>query len=148
MIYKWKDCSHISIDANTAGKVCSDLEERGELTASKLVDTSRPEEAPLHTAFEWNNDVAGELWREHQARHIINCLVIEQKGQEEQPVRAFFVTHDETRKYESTLRIMSSESKKADLLKTALAELNSFRRKYATLKELDTVFIAIDEVAG
>ena len=39
---------------------------------------------------------------------------------------------------------MKDENKRTSLLRNALAELESFRRKYSMLEELATVFNAID----
>ena len=43
----------------------------GEITTKGVVDAARPDEAPLHPAFEWDDGRAGELYREVQARNII-----------------------------------------------------------------------------
>ena len=55
MVYKWKDAARIKSDAQTAGEICEKLEKNGGLTAKRLVDESRPEDAPLHKEFEWND---------------------------------------------------------------------------------------------
>ena len=88
MVYQWKEGARISFPAQIAGRVCAALEEQNALTAQRLVDESRPEDAPLHAAFEWNDTIAAEEWRKHTARHIINSLVIREEAQA--PVRAFF----------------------------------------------------------
>src|SRR5262252_7868920 len=52
------------------------LEERGEITAQRVVDAARPEDAPMHHEFEWNDAVAGEKYRLGQARQVIRSIVI------------------------------------------------------------------------
>ena len=46
----------------------------GSLTAKDVVDASRPEDAPLHPVFEWDDSVASEQWRQHQARLMV-CAI-------------------------------------------------------------------------
>lgn len=145
MIYKWKAGSRIKIDPQVAGDVCAELEKEGRLTPSELVDASRDEAAPLHGAFEWNDEVAAEKYREVQAGHIIRCLEIELVGSSE-PVRAFFPVKvkGEGKGYTHIEAIMNDYDAKQTLLEKALAELASFKRKYKRLTELNNVFAAID----
>lgn len=102
-------------------------------------------DAPLHNEFEWNDSVAAEAYRETQARHIINCIEIVRE--EKEPVRAFFSISRAEPEYRHIDAIMKEEDKRQALLNMALAELLSFKKKYAQLEELAAVFTAIDEVA-
>ena len=52
--YEWS-VDIYGIDANEAGKVMEGLEKTVGLTKKSLVDASRPEDAPLHKAFEWDD---------------------------------------------------------------------------------------------
>ena len=74
--YTWCDGSHHKVDPNVAAQVATELEEAGMLTAKNLVDVSRPEDAPLHDEFEWDDSVAAEKYREGQARNVIHSLRI------------------------------------------------------------------------
>ena len=143
MVYKWKDGSRHKVSAQIAGEVCASLEEKGELNAQNLVEVSRPENAPLHNEFTWNNDLAAELWRKNQAQHIISHIVLE--TQEQTPIRAFFNIEVRSPNYESISVITKQEDKYAALLRTALSELEAFKRKYIMLSELDRVIKAIEE---
>lgn len=51
-------------------------EKNGALRPADVVDEARPNDAPLHPAFEWNNKVAGEKWRQEQARNMIRTVVV------------------------------------------------------------------------
>ncbi len=146
MVYEWKAGAHTSIDASIAGKVCGDLEKAGNLTAQSLVDVSRPESAPLHSQFEWDDSVAGEEWRKHQARHIINALIV--RTEKEEPIRAFFKidTSKGNNRYESITSIVDTQSKYQSLIEIALNELRAFKAKYATISELGPIWRELDEV--
>jgi hypothetical protein len=56
------------------------------ISAEVVVDEARPEEAPLHPAFEWRDEVAADEWRLHQARNLIRHVVVQQEGQPEVPL--------------------------------------------------------------
>jgi hypothetical protein len=63
------------IDAQTAGSELDRIRRRdGTIRPDVVVDEARPEEAPLHPAFEWRDPVAAEQWREHQASTLIRVV--------------------------------------------------------------------------
>lgn len=149
MIYKWKTYSY-KTDAAVAGSVCEKLNQTVGLTPENLVDASRPEDAPLHNEFEWNDSLAAEEYRRVQARLLISNLAIVIEEQKQEPIRAFFSLQNGFRKnpgqYESTITIMSDDVKRENLLKKAKNELKAFRQKYQMLSELANVFEAINAV--
>jgi len=145
MVFKWKPGSHHKVDAQIAGEVCKALEEEGRLTAGDLVEESRPEEAPLHSEFEWDDSIAAEEFRKQQARVMI-ATIIEVISPDIVPTRAFFnIVHKESN-YESVRTIIADEDKRKVLLAKALSELHAFEQKYSTLLELTEVFTAIDNM--
>lgn len=144
MVYQWKPASQIKCDAQKAGEVCEKLEKTVGLTAKNLLDASRPEDAPLHGEFEWDDTKAAEAYRETQASYIIRMLCIAPEEERKEPVRAYFVT--EKQSYTNTHVILKDADKRSALLDIALKELSAFKRKYAILTELADVFTAIDGV--
>ena len=145
MVYKWKDAARIKSDAQTAGEICEKLERNGGLTAKRLVDESRPEDAPLHKEFEWDDATAAEAYREEQARYIIRSIVIQPEPTKNEVARAFF-QGSEQKVFESLPIILSDAKKTNALLDMALRELKAFELKYSTLSQLATVFEAIKKV--
>lgn len=145
MVYKWKDAARIKSDAQTAGEICERLERNGGLTAKRLVDESRPEDAPLHKEFEWNDATAAEAYREEQARYIIRSLIVQPEETKNEVVRAFFPMAEQ-KVFESLPVILSDAKKTSALLDMALRELKAFELKYSTLSQLAPVFEAIKEV--
>lgn len=145
MVYEWKEGSRFKVDAQVAGEMCAELEKEGRLTAKNLLDANRPEDAPLHDEFEWDDEQAAELYREEQARKIIRCIVVKHENVKE-PVRQFINVDIGERKYYSVDVLLQTESTRSAMLRSALAELSSFQRKYKMLKELAQVFTAIDQL--
>ena len=145
MVYKAKDGARLKTDAQTIGEICERLEKNGGLTAKRLVDESRPEDAPLHKEFEWDDATAAEAYREEQARYIIRSIVIQPEPTKNDVVRAFFPVAEQ-KVFESLPVILSDAKKTSALLDMALRELKAFELKYSTLSQLEPVFEAIKEV--
>lgn len=146
MVYQWKGAACIKADAQQAGQVCEQLEQTGGLTAKRLLDASRPADAPLHNEFEWNDSEAAEKYREQQARHIINSLTI---VVEEQPItRAFVNIRAAGPSYESIGIVVQQQDKYAALLAQCKKELQAFFKKYNSVKELAPVADAAKNLIG
>jgi hypothetical protein len=54
----------------------------GYVSPKLLVDEAAPENHPLHDQFEWDDEVAGPLYRENQARVLIRSVVYIKKSSE------------------------------------------------------------------
>ena len=143
MKFAYKVGAVIPVSADVAGNMCKQLERTVGLTAQNLLDANRAEDAPLHSAFEWNDVKAAESYRLNQAAYIIRSLVTVE-DEKSAPVRAFFTV--ERKIYESIDEILADRSKTEDLLKIALRELKAFKAKYSQLIALSGVFDAIDHI--
>jgi len=148
LIYKLKSGARLPVSPQVAGDECERLESSGGLTPRRLVDASRPEDAPLHKCFEWNDGVAAERWREAQASYIIRSVEVSIEEHME-PTRAFVATiSDSAREYKSIGYVMRRSDSREALLDAAKRELLAFRRKYKNLYELAEVMDAIDGAIG
>lgn len=144
MVYQWKSGARIRADAQLAGEMCMKLADEGRLTAKDLLDESRPVDAPLHDEFEWDDSLAAESWREHQARNIINSLLIVPEKSE--PVRGFFKIEQAERNYHSVTAILSRKDTAQRLFDNAMRELVAFQRKYQALEQFNEVWQAIANI--
>ena len=71
----------VSVRGVRADTIVAELEriagqDDGSLTASSVLDASRPKDAPLHQVFEWDNKKAAENYRLQQANTVIRCVTI------------------------------------------------------------------------
>lgn len=146
MVFEWKPGSRFKVDANTAGTVCKQLEAAGNLSAKSLLDVSRPEDAPLHSEFEWNDSIAAEKYREEQARCIIRHLVVRLDEKPDTPIRGFFRVTQGDARYTDVEAILTQRDARSVLIRQALDELAAFQRKYGNLTELAEVFEAAENV--
>ena len=136
---EWKIKGIFKADAQ---KVADEIGEN-KVTPQEVLDKARDENSELHKCFEWNDSVAAEKYRLQQARAIIVNLVYSPKTEEKQPVRCFQITTERCT-YQPTKTFLVQEDEYQSLLKKAKAELDSFKKKYKTLSELEEVFNAID----
>lgn len=78
-----KEFDEDAITAQDAGDELTRIQaDRGRLTPESVVDESRPDDAPLHPAFEWNDSVAGERYRHIQARDLIKTVEVIQPAKD------------------------------------------------------------------
>jgi hypothetical protein len=71
------DGADLPVDVQTAGEELDRIRaEYGTLTPPVVVEESRPEDAPLHPAFEWRDPIAAERYREHQASQLIRRVKV------------------------------------------------------------------------
>lgn len=121
-------------------------ENGGALIPQTVVDESRDEEAPLHPVFEWDDEVAGEQYRIHQARNLIKSIRIikpDRKNPDKQiQVRAYTnveETQDTARAYYAVADVVKSSDLRAKMAEQAWRDLIAVKARYRELMN------AIDE---
>lgn len=143
------------MNAQIAGEECEKLERDGRLTPSNLVDASRPDDAPLHDEFEWDDTIAAESFRKVQASSIIRHVVVvtHPKKDVESEVRKYVPVqyHDDDEnkrksKYVCVFKALTEPETREMVLRRAMNELEAFRRKYSDLMELSVVIEAINQL--
>lgn len=137
---KWRVAGIFKADAQKVYEEIGD----NEISAEELLDRARNENTELHKCFEWDNNKAAEKYRLQQARQVLNSLVFIPVETSEQPVRVFSYTTE--MKYKPTIQMVRNMDEYTLLLAQAKRELDAFRIKYKTLKELKGVFDAIEEL--
>lgn len=151
MVYKYRATAY-KIPAQVAGEYLETIDrEEGGLTAQKLLDKSRPEDALLHDTFEWDDTEAAEKYRLGQARFFIgNVITVEVKGEQVAPTRAFVsvsdAAHSEVGVFRPIIKALTNEDHRKVVLKNAMRDMQSFKEKYENLSELANVISAMNEV--
>lgn len=146
MVYKYKLDGLYPVPAQAAGEEIDRIyHKRGQCDAADVVDESRPESAVLHPCFEWRDPVAAELWREQQARGIINCIVTVSAAKKGEPieVRAFPHVADT---YRPLNVVLESKDMEAEMRANAFKEFMAFKRKMEAYSSLAPVRRIIKEV--
>lgn len=149
MIYQWKVGSKATVDAQAAGEELERIRtwNNGRLEAKNVVEASRDPGAPLHKAFEWDDQSAAASFRVEQAKYLIRSIEVQVSPEPDaKPVRAFVsVVRDEDRSYTSVSHALADRDLRRQVLIGALRELEAWRDRYAELVELANVFAAIEE---
>lgn len=114
-------------------------DQAGTLTPALVVDTARDPGHPLHDRFDWDNAVAGEAWRKHQAHELITSVKIvyrEHEDGRQDKVRAYHAVRNETGfVYEPADVIAKDPLKSKILLQDMEREWRALRRRYQQFSE-------------
>lgn len=167
--YKYRGGYNSKVSAEIAGPVCQKLHDAQILTPENLVNEARAETSPIHSAFEWNDSVAAEKYRCEQARLMIaNIIWVESDIQTERHVklvstennnketeepnftdeRAFVSTGEQNHRYVPIAVALTNEEWRANLLKAAKRDMNSFIMKYRRLTELANIIDDMNTFLG
>lgn len=120
-----------------AQKVAEEIEAIGsDVKPAQIVEKARDSNTELHKCFDWDDTIAAEKWRLHQARHITGCLVIRRTEERENMPEIRYFHKNDSGGYKPAEHIFRKQSEYEKLLQRALAELDAFRRKYSNLEEL------------
>lgn len=115
--------------------------EHGVLTAPLVVDVARDPKHPLHSRFEWNDELAADSYRIEQARTLIRTVkvryVSESTSEASDSVRAFSSvrTPQGGHAYEPTTEVVTDPVKRKILLADMRREWVSMRRRYQAMQE-------------
>ena len=165
--YSWKSGYKYKTSADVVGKVLTEIEERdGSVTSKSFLEYSRPEDSETHDMFEWDDTIAAEKYRLAQSGRIINQLQIEvvyssdstprelkvnlERTDSFKRVNAFVNVVPKTVKgsavFNNTISALQDKTKREQVLRNALSELETFKNKYESFEELSDVIAAIDNL--
>lgn len=119
-------------------------QDHGVLNAKNVVETARPPEHPLHSRFEWDNSVAGESWRLHQASELIRSVRITYKEPDEsgpgRSVRAFHaVPNPNGYAFDPVEEVVADPFRRGLMLSTMEREWKAMYRRYQEFEEFLTM---------
>lgn len=123
-------------------------ENKGLLRPRDVVSAARSKRSPLHKFFTWADGKAAEKWRLHEARQLL-AVTVEYIGPENNGRESrVFVNLKSDRParmgYRPLIDVLSNAQWREQLLKDALDTLATFRAKFGELKELASIFQAIE----
>lgn len=115
----------------------------GMIKPEYVVKAATPKTSPLHGCFDWNDTEAARLWRLEQARGLIQ-VTVELIGppDNQEPSRVFVSLSSDRgakRGYRLACDVLSDRDMSRQLLEDAKADMESFTKRYARLRELARV---------
>lgn len=138
MKYKWRETYRGAVDADVAGAELGRIKRTyGELTAQAVVDESRPEEAPLHPVFEWDDAVAAEKYRRSQAQTVIRALVVVETPEAPEHRKYVLVRSEQNKSaYEDIETVVQDADLFADAVRRLEVEVQAAKRSVAELEAI------------
>lgn len=135
----WKIDNIFKADAQKCANEINTLGD--DIRADKVLDLARNKKTELHKCFEWDDTVAAEKYRLHQAHRVIRMLVVQEDApaEERPPIRLFYKAATD-KGYRPVDLIVKREDEYKALLARAYAELRAFKEKYSMLTELQEIF--------
>ncbi len=139
--------------AQVYGEAIDNIREKkgGQFTPADIIESGKDPHSPLHEYFEWDNEIAGEKYRKHQARHLVNHIVtvyIKSEGEEIEQNAFVNVTINDKEKMQScyvTLKEALTDKKlRQQVLEKAIREAEYWQTKYTDYNELKLIFNAIE----
>lgn len=151
MVYKIKEGSHLSIDAQEAGERIEIINKlNGIITPELVLKDARNDESPLHEGFDWDDSTAAEAYRLDQARYILRSIVVVTSisDEETKTIRAFVsVKPTEGEKIYTTIAYAMSDTEfRQQLIDRAYKELQQWSTRYKELVEFKTVHEAVQSI--
>lgn len=123
---------------------------KGILNPEDIVSEAKKKTSPLHDKFTWNDSVAGNLYRIHQARNLIRIYVEQIPNSVSDVEHRVFVSLKEDRYsgggYRTLVSVMEDTELRLQLLNEAKEELKLLKNKYEMLEELAKVFEEINKL--
>lgn len=139
----WKIKGLYKADAEA---VYSEITAIGEsFSPEQIVEAAKDESTELHKCFTWDDTVAAQKYREHQARMLVASLVIRTETSDNEPIAVRVIASTAVKnEYKPIVKLIEVEQDYADLLARAINELKAFQQKYKAITELREIFEAID----
>jgi hypothetical protein len=138
------------VAAQIVGEALEAIERRngGRVTPQLIVAAARAEDTVLHAVFEWDDTVAGELYRESQAGSLVRAVNVKYLGgPEQEPRRAYIsvVVGDDKPAYLARLTVLGDPELRSQAEQKALQEIDGWQRRYEELREDSEVLQPIFE---
>ena len=158
-VFKWKPGNRFKSSAQAVGEHVGKLERRRgkKLDPAEAVADARNPRSPWHRDFTWDDGEAAEKQRRQEARMLLNSLLVVSVNLSlpDHPatyIRAMVSVRDpddlSKRSYRTMAHVMSDKRLRAEMLRDALREFQSFRDKYRELQELEPLFSAGELLIG
>jgi len=149
MQYHWNERSRYprSADPQTVGDWLERIKNRrGTLNAEVILEEASRRQSPIHDLVTWVNATAAHQHRLTEVRKAVANLRISREGES---VRAFLPVRrpDQPTSYETYDAVMRNSRLRQQRLQLAYRQLESYRERWASFRELRDVLRAIETVA-
>lgn len=147
MVYKWSNVQY-SVPAEVVGKHFEQIEkDYGQLNRENVLESARAADSPIHGLFEWDDSVAAEKYRLHQASVLICNLDVEVVTDDKPITCRAYVDVSESKQgaFVNVETAFKAEESRNMVIMKALQELVAFEKKYKNLNELAELMEVADK---
>lgn len=118
----------------------------GILRPPAVVEAARDPKNPLHDEFQWDDTEAAHQYRLWQARELIVKVRVVLSDSAPGAIQAFVSLASDRQEggYRHIVDVMRDDDMREQLIRSALADLNRWRRKYKAVSDLEPLFASID----
>jgi len=112
----------------------------------ELLARAKPKDSPIHNKFTWDDNIAGEKYRHHQAAYYIRAFdfqYVDERGKAAKKVRWLqtikLVKSDGQAQQRAPMTmpdVLSDERALENVVETALGEMQSWVRRYEALESV------------
>lgn len=116
-------------------------------TPDDIVEKAKDPSTELHKCFDWDDTIAAEKWRRQTARFICCSLKVVVTTTKGKPQEMRVIQSDKSLPaYKPVTFTVRNEDEYSKLLDQAKAELTSFKKRFASIVELENVIEEIDRI--
>ena len=116
------------------------MERDGVVKPEALVKDAKAKRHPMHNEFEWDDNKCGQYWRVHQARRIINHVLVDIAEIGMKAYEAVIPVENKDRSgYYPIHEIMSDDDLRGQVIKKAVNFIKYWQAKYKNYKELENL---------
>lgn len=116
-------------------------------TPEDIVEKAKDPTTELHKCFDWNDTTAAEKWRKQTARFICCSLKVVVTSTKGEPQEMRVIQSDKSLPaYKPVTFTVRDEDEYSKLLDQAKAELAAFKKRYASIVELENVIEEINRI--
>lgn len=153
MIYKFKPGSwHAKRkNAQEVGQTLEQLrmQNEGHLTSENVVEAAKLKHSPLHEFFDWDDSAAAHKFRIQQAGSLISSIVVEMPETKNEPTALYCNVKKMGAAKSSYIPVriaMSTPFFRNQIMNEAIRELDTVKKKFGHLRQLDKVFTTYKEI--
>ena len=156
-VYFRKGSRHTKLNIyNVVDDISHTREIYGNIEDDSLLDYAETHKnSEIYKSLEWNNDVAGNLYRKQQLHQLLSDIIFVYEKNIDNNIdngttRTFefqaYSHIDSVKGYMPTIEIMSNSNMREELLQKAIKELQYWQQKYQHLEELSFIFRDIEKL--
>lgn len=148
MATEYKAVAGSRLTDDDARVIGAEVEKLGQhTTAEQLLAAASSKRSPLHRFFTWDDTEAARQYRLDEARYLLRSVkvtIVSSAWGGPTSTRAFVTVEkpSDGRVYANVVSVLSDAEYRAQLLRKALADFQTWQDKYQVLEELAEIFAA------